>query len=187
MGTEINRLLAKIRGGDMAALESLYNTLKKGVYLYALSLLGDKTTAEDVLQDTFIRVFARSKTQAPEKDGKAWVFAITRNLCLDRLKSPAHAVLPLEDGEERGSPAQSFDFIVKVELRDAILRLEDEARTVVLMHLAAGFTFREVAAALGHRQNTVQWIYYSAIKKLSRYYNEAPSKGAGHEKTKECV
>lgn len=170
MKYEINRLLISISHGDMASLETLYNELKGSVYLYALSLLRDKTAAEDVLQDTFVRIFTYACTHTPEKNGKAWIFTITRNICFDRLKSSDRSVQQLEDDEDKQTALTSIDFVSDLELKDALLHLEKKARDIVLLHLAAGFKFREIADLLEEKQNTVQYMYYSAIRKLSSYY-----------------
>lgn len=185
MDFEINRLLMNISRRDTASLEILYDKLKNGIYLYALSLLDSRTAAEDVLQDTFVRVFTLAHTHAPEKDGKAWIFTIARNLCLDRLKSSEGSVQPLEEGGEKQPNFAECDFVSDLELKDALLRLEKKSRDIVLLHLAAGFRFREIAALLGEKQNSVQWTYYSAVRKLSSYYEVMQAKGAEPNETKQ--
>ena len=179
MDFETDRLLRSIGRGDTASLETLYHALKGKVYFYALSLLNDKDAAEDVLQDTFVHVFTLAGTHTPGRNGRAWIFAIAKNLCLDRLKSSDRSVRPLEENEEQHSDSPSGDFIRDLELKDALMRLEKKPRDIVLLHLAAGFKFREIAGLLGEKQSAVQWAYYSAVKALSSYYDDAiSSKGA---------
>lgn len=182
MNIEVNRLLAKISRGDTAALETLYGLLKNGVYLYALSMLKSRESAEDVLQDTFVRIFERAGTHAPGRDGRAWIFTIVHNMCLDRLKSSSRSVLPLDSGEEQMIPANA-DFVRDLELKEALLQLEEKPRSVLLLHLAAGLRFREIAGLLNEKQSSVERLYYSSVKKLSSCYEAAQSKGADSSET----
>ena len=68
-------LLAQIAGGDMRALELLYREMRVPVFAVALAVVGDRGTAEDVLQDTFVRVYAAAPEYRPESRARAWVQA----------------------------------------------------------------------------------------------------------------
>lgn len=166
----INRLLAKIGEGDVSALEELYRELGNGVYGFALSILSDKSAAEDVLQDTFVRVFTMAHTYTPGKNGRSWVYAIARNLCLDRLRAAKHSAAQSEDGEDADPDLAAMDFIDDVEMKDALAKLDGDSRQIVLLHLASGLKFREIAALHGEKQSKVEWAYYSAVRQLSSYY-----------------
>ncbi len=166
---DINRLLAKAGRGDGAALESLYRQLGNGVYCLALSILGEKGAAEDVLQETFVRVWTMAHTHSPGKSGRSWILAIARNLCLDRLRAAQNAG-PSQEGEEERSGSEALSFVDNLELKDALGKLEEQARKIVVLHLAAGFKFREIAALLGEKQSRVQRAYYAGVEQLSAYY-----------------
>ena len=171
MENGINALLAKVAAGDAAALEALYRNLGNGVYCYALSLLSDAGAAEDVLQDTFVRVFSAAHGRKPGKSGKAWVYAIAKNLCFDRLRAKKRAAPMAEGGgpEDPADPA-ALDFVADTELKEALAGLDGDSRSIVLLHLASGLKFREIAALLERKQSKVEWAYYSAVRRLSEYY-----------------
>lgn len=175
--SDVEQMLRAVSRGDVSALETLYNAFRSSVFCYALSILSDRSSAEDILQDTFVRVFSSARQHAPGRDGRAWIFAITRNLCLDLLKSKAHAVRPLEDSAEETPDLASVGFIRSMELRDALARLTPEFRSVVVMHLAAGFRFREIAALEGVPLSRIHRLYAAALKQLSCYYQPKPPKG----------
>lgn len=163
-------MLVKVGEGDISALEKLYRELGNGVYCYALSILSDESTAEDVLQDTFVRVFTMARTYTPGKNGRVWVYAIAKNLCLDRLRAAKHAVPRSEDGEDGEPDPSALDFVSDTELKDALEKLDGDSRQIVLLHLAAGLKFREIASLHGVKQSKVEWTYYSAVRQLSSYY-----------------
>lgn len=183
MNHNINRLLINIGRGDMAALEALYNDQKSSIYCYILSILADRDAAEDVLQDTFIRIAAAAHSHKPEKNGRAWILRIAHNLCMDRMKSSENKVRPIEDdNDDLDLPDYGgLDFISDTELRDALAGLGRDLKAVVTLHLAAGFTFKEIAGLLGEPQSKIQWKYYNALNQLSFYYKSPRSKGVGFD------
>ena len=170
MKADVNRLLLEVSRGSTSALEALYRELGGSIYGLALAFLSDKDAAEDVLQDTFVHVFTMAVTHLQEKNGRSWILTIARNLCLDRLKSPQYTVRQITEQEKQQMDSAALDFISDVELKEAVALLDAFSRRVVLLHLAAGFRFREIAQMLGEKQSSVQWIYYAAVKKLKAYY-----------------
>lgn len=170
MKADVSWLLLEVSRGSTAALEQLYCELGSSVYGLALSLLADPAAAEDVLQDTFVRVFTMAAAHSPDKNGRSWIFTIARNLCLDRIKSPQYTVRQITEQEKQQTDSAALDFIADVELKEAVALLDSFSRSIVLLHLAAGFRFREIAQLLGEKQSSVQWTYYTAVKKLKAYY-----------------
>jgi len=170
----VNLLLKKISFGDMQALGELYLALKEGVYCLALSILRDTGGAEDVLQDTFVRAFRLASTHRPAGDGRAWIFTIAKNLCLDTLRAAGRAPVPLDDDSGETDEA-GLNFIEDLEVRESLAGLDGTTRRIVLLHLAGGLKFREIALLLGMKQDTAEWKYYSALRRLSAEYY-----GGGH-------
>ena len=78
--------LRRIARGDTDGLETVYNHMGKQIYLLAYSILGDTHAAEDVLQDTLLRL---SKRAAMREDGNAvaYILTVSRNLALDRVRA----------------------------------------------------------------------------------------------------
>lgn len=63
--TDEDELLAQVAGGDMRALEALYRRMRVQVFAVALAVTGDRGTAEDVMQDTFVRVYSGHRATGP--------------------------------------------------------------------------------------------------------------------------
>src|SRR5690348_190851 len=81
-----DELLAQIAGGDMRALEALYRRMRVRVFAVALAVAGDRGTAEDVVQDTFVRVYSAARGYRPGSRARAWVLTIARHLALDAVR-----------------------------------------------------------------------------------------------------
>jgi DNA-directed RNA polymerase specialized sigma24 family protein len=74
-----DELLAQIAGGDMRALEALYRRMRVQVFAVALAVAGDRGTAEDVVQDTFVRAYSAAPQYRPGSRARAWVLTIARH------------------------------------------------------------------------------------------------------------
>lgn len=169
MDRETNALILRIAGGDKKALESLYLSQKAGVFSFCLSLLRDRTLAEDAVQETFLKAWVSAPAQNPNRDGKAWLYSIAHNLCIDMLRQ-RNKTVP-EDAE--ALPDEGFDLCGTEDcllLREALSALEAQSCHIMLLHAVAGFKFREIAALLGLRRSEVEWKYYSAVKALAKSY-----------------
>ncbi len=79
-----DKLLAQIAGGDMRALEALYRRMR--VFAVALAVVGDRSTAEHVRQDTFVLVYSAASGYQPRSRARAWVLTIARHLALDVVR-----------------------------------------------------------------------------------------------------
>lgn len=80
--------LKKLADGEVDELGYLYDNMAKPVYYLALSVLKDKSLAEDVLQDTFLKVY--EKAESCQKNPRAWIMSIARNIALNKLKRSKH-------------------------------------------------------------------------------------------------
>jgi RNA polymerase sigma-70 factor (ECF subfamily) len=88
------RTVQRARAGDLRAFEELVRTYQGEVYRFAWHLTRDRTLAEDVTQDTFLRAFRFIRGYRGEQRFGSWLFAIARNCSMDALR--AHRVSPTD-------------------------------------------------------------------------------------------
>lgn len=160
-----DRLCAKlneVRGGDMSAFEEIYGELKTPVMTVALRITGDRHTAEDILQEVFIRLY-----QAPPapniKNPRAYIFRMTHNLAVEVLRKQQPA--SLEDYED-ALQSNDEDVAGRLDVEAAMKLLPLEQRQTVSLHLNGGLKFREIAQVTETPLGTVLWRYQKAIKRL---------------------
>ena len=139
------RLLPLVGQGDPEAFEVLYRSTEKAVYALALSILRNPHDAEDIVQETYLKVRAAAHLYVPQGKPLAWMFTIARNLCYMKFR---------------------------LVLEAALKALGEEERQVVLLHAASGLKHREIARDLGLPLSTVLSRYSRALKKLQRYLTE---------------
>lgn len=169
-------LIAHVAAGDGAALEQLYSRYGRVVYGLALRILTSPEHAEDVVQETFWRVWRRAGTfQSTSGQFAPWLFGIARNLCIDELRRrqarPAptfgedEAILAIPDGQ----PAV-HDLTWEAERRrlitGALGELPPDQRQVIELAYFAGLSQREIAEQLNNPLGTVKTRVRLALQKL---------------------
>ena len=90
-------LFPRIVSGDKTAFLALYEKCSSPVFAYALSILRSRSDSEDAMQDTFLKIRSAAHLYKPLGKPLAWIFTITRNICLMMYRQRAHtAQLPAE-------------------------------------------------------------------------------------------
>jgi RNA polymerase sigma-70 factor (ECF subfamily) len=149
-------LLARARRGEPAAQEAIYRLFSSPVYSLAARMTGSRTAAEDVLQDSFIEVFRGLRDFRGDAALATWIrrIAVSRSLMYLRTAWQRRATLfrdlvndeqaDLEIPDSRQSdPAAGMD------LEQALARLPDVSRVVVLLHDVEGYTHAEIGELMG--------------------------------------
>ena len=169
-----DELLAQIAGGDMRALEALYRRMRVRVFAVALAVAGDRGIAEDVMQDTFVRVYSAASGYRPGSRARAWVLTIARHLALDAMRRRAREKVSGVAGHGAAAAVGEPDGI-RLDVVNALLQLGEVDRQIVVMHDMAGLTHAEIAAELGLPAGTVRWRYRVALARLRPLVQEEAS------------
>ena len=166
------RLLPLVGQGDSEAFEVLYRSTEKAVYALALSILKNAHDAEDIVQETYLKVRAAAHLYVPQGKPLAWLFTITKNLCRDLLRGQSRTEAAPDGAEDDLRFSYVSDPTDRLVLEAALKALGEEERQVVLLHAASGLKHREIARNLGLPLSTVLSRYSRALKKLQRYLTE---------------
>ncbi|MBQ5560685.1 MAG: sigma-70 family RNA polymerase sigma factor [Lachnospiraceae bacterium] len=162
-------LFQQIAEGNKDAFRILYEQTYQSIYVYLLSIVQNKEEAEDLLQETFIRVRLYVNRYSDQGKPLAWMFTIARNLAYMRLRE-----LKKKSFQEFETIQDmiGFSLIQNVEdrivLEGAFQVLNDEERSIVLLHAVSGMKHKEIASILNKPLSTVLSKYNRAIKKLNQ-------------------
>jgi RNA polymerase sigma-70 factor (ECF subfamily) len=176
-------LMLRYQQGDRAAFAQLVRRHQTALFNFALRQVRAPQVAEDVVQETFVRVVQNAVDFKHEARFTTWIYTITRNLCIDQLRKRAlrkHPSLDESRGEEGDGPSlgeQTADPRASVEreatgteLKERIARavdtLPDEQREVFLMREIANLPFKEIAEITGVPENTVKSRMRYALERL---------------------
>ena len=156
-------------------LEQIYKERKQEIFRFLYVLLGDKQSAEDALQDTFLKAYLRRSKYIEMQQEKAWLYQIARNTAYDMLRKRRRE-FPIEK-------EQINDAIEKVvhheDLHEHLIYMEmiadlnEAEREIVSLKIIAGLTHQEIAKVLHMTTGSVKKRYERALNKLKANYEEA--------------
>lgn len=178
---EDSKLIRRCQGGQVKMMEVLIQRYKDPLYHFCLHLCKGKAVADDLFQDTWIRVLANIQSLDPERPFKTWLFTIAANLYKDRwrkhrrwlgLVRDYHSGDLLEQhlakvAAEAPAPGQDLlDWEQAKELRSCLDRLTDTLRIPIILHYFQELSVREAAEILDLPPGTVKSRLHSARGKL---------------------
>jgi RNA polymerase sigma factor (sigma-70 family) len=171
--TSDSELMRQVRGGRTAALATLFERHHARVYGYCLRMTGNRSTAEDLVQDVFMKMLKYKATFKDDSDLVPWMFGIARNSCLAHLKrravdrAPATAE-PIEVAD--GADEEPHDDRQCELVRAALLRLPAERREVLVLSRYEYKSYDEIARVLDCSVGAVKVRVHRAMKQLREIY-----------------
>jgi RNA polymerase sigma-70 factor (ECF subfamily) len=163
--------LAKLsRSGDRRAFAELVELYKDKIYHLGYRMLNQKQEAEDVVQETFLRVYMNLERYDENQKFSTWIYRIATNLCIDRLRKRKpnysidaemsdndgtdwHAILP---SDEAGPEDELILSETQQNIRNAIQSLPDKYRTVVVLRYLHDMSLQEISDVLEMPVTTVK-------------------------------
>ena len=149
--------------GDLDAFTELARAYQPLLWRFLRHLVGDPALAEDLTQETFLRVYQRLDTYRFQAKFSTWVFQVARNAGIDALRSRARRERLLA----ALVPARSLpDPSARTEVEAALASLPPKLREAVVLVEVFGFSHREVAAVLAIPEGTVKSRVFRARRQL---------------------
>ncbi len=148
---------------DEYRVRELYESSKDGIYRYILSMTKDPQLAEDVLQDTFVRLLRSSRVPDGGKEN-AWLYRVARNRCFDLLRKRkrqeelTEILVP--------EPDENLEFFELISL------LNERDREIMTLRFVGGFSHKEIAKIMGTTVASTKKRYERAIRKLRNEMEE---------------
>jgi len=182
--------MLRFQGGDRSAFVGLVRRHKTPIYNFVLRHVRSPSTAEDLVQDVFVRVVQNAADFKHEARFSTWAYAIARNLCIDHLRKMAlrrHPSLDqASDGGEGPSlgertaanrPQDAADRVaigaeVGVLITRAVEDLPVEQREVFLLRELGRVPFKDIAEMTGVPENTVKSRMRYALERLQEALSE---------------
>jgi RNA polymerase sigma-70 factor (ECF subfamily) len=155
--------------GDGRALEELVRAYQAPVWRFLRHQLGDAAAAEDVAQETFVRMYQRLPGFRHQSKFSTWLFQIARNAGVDALRSRTRR-LRLVEAAPMGPGAS--DPAARAELQSAVDSLTPVLREALLTVEVLGLSYREAAAVLGCPEGTAKSRVFTARQQLWKWMAE---------------
>lgn len=170
---QLSAALARVAGGDRAALRIVYQDTSAKLFGICLRILKDRAEAEDVLQDVYVTVWRKAAAFDPGRASPiTWLVTIARNRAIDRLRSGAIArrMEPIEAADDiSDDAAPALEMVEKAEqqvrLSDCLGELEDRQSKAIRSAFLDGVTYEELAERTGVPLGTMKsWIRRGLLK-----------------------
>lgn len=180
----LDATLQRARRRDPEALAALVDAYGRRLYGLLFRLTGSRDTADDLLQETFLRVVRTIESYEHDGRFESWLFRIAANLARDharrgRKRGASRSLGPLNEDSDRGGidlpasgPAQPGAGLLHAEARERLQRclgrLPETDREIILLRHFAELSFREIAEMLGVPLGTALARAHRALERLRR-------------------
>lgn len=162
--------------GDAAALETLFERHYLMVYRMAYRWSGVKEDAEDIAQETFVKLVRKLHTFRQKSSFKTWLYRIATNTARDfgRRHSPRRSREEEYDDRRRehNPGTRPVHGLAAARLREALKGLSAGQREAVLLVFGEGLSHREASLVLGCREATISWRIFQARKTLGKAWEQ---------------
>lgn len=167
----LDSLIRRIANGDKEALAKLYAETRASIYGFSLSITKNPADSEDILQETYLKIWANAAGYTAKGTPMAWILTIAKNLSLMKLREKKrHEDLEPEEWDRMFSvPDTAATAEDRQFLAAALAMLVEEERQIIMLHAVSGIKHREIAELLGMALPTVLSKYHRGLKKLRKY------------------
>lgn len=168
---KLDNLMYRLNQGDKTAFEEIYNDTKKAVYYTALSILRERSLAEDVMQTTYLNIIKNSSSYRIGTNARAWILRIAKNEAINLKKK--------RDRENSVDEQESVALFGSYNIDDygatidiARKNLSEDEFNILMLIAVSNYKRREIAEFLDIPISTVTWKYREAVKKMKRLISE---------------
>ena len=176
------RLVKLSQKGDAKAQYRLYVLYSKAMFNIAIRMTNCHETAEDILQDAFIKAFSEIRKLKNEKAFGGWLKRIVINLCIDnsRNKKMFHTDMELIQNRHLEIAEEVESFTDPEMVHNYIKKLPDGAREILVLRAFEGYRYAEISDELGISESTAKTQFFRAKKLLATMINDTEyERGSG--------
>lgn len=175
-------LMVAIKMGDKTALEEIFGRYKSRIFRFAFSMLRNRADAEDSTGDVFLLVYRKRHTFKSGASFSPWIYAISRNRCLNMIRKKKKIFFmslfgthtgggeaSVDIPDDRSTPTEEMEKKEQIQhVRSAIKRLPYEQREAITLRQYHGFTYNDISRILECSLEKVKILIYRAKEQLRR-------------------
>jgi RNA polymerase sigma-70 factor (ECF subfamily) len=148
------------------AFEYIYHETKHSVYALIVSIVKSRVLAEDIMQETYIKMISSIKQYQKGRNFKTWLLTIARNLAIDEYRKKQKETLIDITEQEFIFPSVHASGEESLLIRELLQLMTDEERQVFLLHVVDDIKHKEIAKIMNKPLGTILWLYQKALKKV---------------------
>lgn len=159
-------LLGRVRRGDVDAFEALCAEIEAPLFSYALRCVENRPDAEDVVQETLLRLFRAARLGKLNTAPRAYAFSVAHNLAVDVVRRQRRVVF-FESPPAPSAARSAEQSLLRQQIGQALDDLPRHHRSALLLREFGGLSYAEIAQALDVSVGEVKVWIYRARKRLS--------------------
>ncbi len=159
-------LLRRVRRGDVDAFEELYYAMKAPLYSYALRCVGNRADAEELVQETLMRLFVAARKGRLKTSPRAYAFSVAHNAGVDMARR-RQRVIVLDRPAPPSASRSTERALLREEIDRALTHLPEHHRSALLLREFGGLSYAEIAETLEVSLGQVKIWIHRARKQLS--------------------
>lgn len=183
--TDFDLLKLYVKKKSAEAFEALVQRHRRQVYNFIYKMVGRAEAAEDIFQETFLRVIKNAHTYTPRAKFTTWCLQIARNLSLDHFKRESlrqhvsidasstgdddHTIAALLQGFEPESHEVMLSRELISEVKEAVTRLPENQREALVLRMYEDMPYADIAEILGSPEGTVKYWVHEAVSFLAKH------------------
>jgi RNA polymerase sigma-70 factor (ECF subfamily) len=156
-------VLYQVHQGNQAAFTNLVETYQRPVYNLCFRMLGTVEEAEDISQETFLRVYRNIKKYDAKRSFSTWILSIAAHLCIDQLRKRRMTIVSMDSTPEPempdSKPGPESEFFRKQDqqqVQSLLKALNPNDRAAVIMYYWYDFSYDEIANSLSMTSSAVK-------------------------------
>ncbi len=188
------QLMLDFKAGDPTAFQHLFDKHKQRVINYCFRYCGHPAVAEELAQETFLRVYKAAPRYKPKARFSTWLFKIAANVCLNEIRKPVYrakieSVDQAGEGDGRAAQAMAAESVQsrpdglyesrekQALVQQAICQLPQKQRAALLLRINEEFSYREIGEQINQSENHVKTLIHRGRQRLKKmlgnYFGEA--------------
>lgn len=168
--TNESELMSRLASGEMEALAEIVDKYQSRVLSIAYRFLNDWTNAEDVSQETFLRIYRAAGSYKPQARFTTWLYRIVVNLCMDERRKQAKTPVSIEETAFLApvdSESDSAERNETIELvKKAVSELPERQRLAVILHRYENLSYDEICEVTKWTKSAVESLLVRAYANL---------------------
>jgi len=163
---ELDIYIKNYKNGDVDAFEIIYKETKKSVYLSIYTIIKEKSTIEDLMQDTYMKIISSINSYQLGTNFLAWCSMIARNIAINHYNHyKKQLIVDAFENENLFGQTERKDYL----LDDVINLLEGDEKEIFIHRIILDYTLKESSKILDMPITTVAFKYKKALKKIKKY------------------
>ena len=161
----IENLVLRSQQGDVQAFGELYEMFSRDMYRFAWYYTGNRYSAEEAVSEAALAAFENILSLKKPSSFKTWLFKILYNECKKAQKSKIISA-SFSDYSQHEGEYITADADEGIALKNALKKLSDEEREILILHYSCGYTSKEISAITGIKASTLRSKISRATEKL---------------------